>query len=105
MMGDKAAADDANAKVMSVPAYEAAAWITGVPAYDTDWPECEGKCIEGHCGLRWDHPACCFVHPHGRHGYRDDDARPYRDAAAADKEFAAGSFGYWRSRDWYCWNV
>lgn len=98
-MGDKAVDDDV--KVMSVPAYEAAACVTGVPTYDTDWPECEGKCIQVFCGLRWDHPACCFVHPHGRYGHKGEHARPYEAIAAAD--ISPSSFGFWRSRDWYCW--
>lgn len=100
-MGGESVANDA--KAMSVPAYEAAAWVSGVPAYDTEWPECEGKCMEGRCALRWDHPACCLVHPHGSRGYDGGHVRPYENAAAADQEVSPSSFGYWRSRDWYCW--
>lgn len=33
--------------------------MTAQPAYG--WPQCEGKCINGLCALRWDHPACCAV--------------------------------------------
>jgi len=46
---------------LSVSASQAAAWLTGVPAYDTEWPECQGKCIDGVCALRWDTPACCHI--------------------------------------------
>lgn len=96
-MGD--AVDAVNGNVMAVSAQDAAAWLTGQPAYYTEWPECEGKCINGGCALRADHPACCFVCP--RDSYGGSRARPY--AAGGEQGVPVGSMGYWRSQDWYCW--
>ena len=81
-MGDTVDAGDT--KVVSVSAHDAAAWLTGQPAYDTEWPECQGRCIDGHCALRWDHPACCFVRPHDDYYYAHDgyQGRPYADKGA-----------------------
>jgi hypothetical protein len=93
------AADVTSSKVMAVSAQDAAAWLTGQPAYDSEWPECEGKCINGACALRADHPACCFVRPRGSYG--GSRGRPY--AAEGEQDVSARSMGYWKSRDWYCW--
>jgi hypothetical protein len=66
-----AAAEEA--RVMAVPAHEAAGWLTGKPSFDIepDWPMCEGVCLQGHCALRWGTPACCYVHPRGDYDYYD----------------------------------
>jgi hypothetical protein len=91
-------------KVMAVSAHDAAAWLTGQPAYDTEWPECEGVCINGGCALRLDHPACCYVHPRDSNTHWDDYGRLYESKKATGEEAVAVSgFGYWRSRNWYCW--
>jgi hypothetical protein len=90
-----------DSKVMAVSAHDAAAWLTGQPAYDTEWPECEGVCIDGACALRWSHPACCFVHPRDSYGYREHHGRPYESNEG--KDATVRNFGYWRSRNWYCW--
>lgn len=92
-----------DAKVMAVSAHDAAAWLAGQPDYDTEWPECEGVCFNGMRALRWDHPACCYVRPRGGYGYRDDRGERYADASAGAEAVSVSSFGYWRSRDWYCW--
>jgi hypothetical protein len=86
---------------MAVSAHDAAAWLTGQPAYDTDWPECEGLCINGGCALRWDHPACCFVRPRDSYGYRDGRGKPFENKA--EQDVPVSSFGYWKSKNWYCW--
>jgi hypothetical protein len=87
-------------KMMYVSAHDAAAWLTGEPAYDTEWPECEGVCIDGACALRWQHPACCYVRPREDYGYGADGGRPY--TSEEGNNASVSSFGYWRSRDWYC---
>jgi hypothetical protein len=57
-----AASEDAGRARVQVSAEEAAARLTAAPAHDnSDWPQCAGKCYEGMCALRSDHPACCFV--------------------------------------------
>lgn len=99
------AVDAQDAKVMAVSAHDAAAWVTGKPAYDTNWPECEGVCIKGVCALRLDSPACCFVRPRESYGHRDGRGRPYtaegEEGVKADAPVS--SFGYWRDRNWFCW--
>ena len=95
-------------KTQAVDAEQAAAWLTGTPAYETRWPECSGRCYDEICALEWDHPACCFVLPaeHGGGGYmprrhlRPDS--PYT-AALSDGQEDASLAGYWQSRDFYCW--
>lgn len=61
-----------DSKMIAVSAHDAAAWLAGQPAYDTEWPECEGVCIDGTCALRWKHPACCYVCPREDYGYGAD---------------------------------
>lgn len=72
-----------------VSADEAAAWLTGQPAYHTEWPECAGKCIYGVCALKRNHPACCFVR---RHDTPDPD---HRAASTHNEE------GHWEGRDFF----
>lgn len=91
--------------MVPVSAHDAAAWLTGKPAYDTEWPECKGMCLGGVCALRFDTPACCYVpHPDHESQYRDGPGRPYAAAAEQprDGDMPKASFSYWRSRDWYC---
>jgi hypothetical protein len=96
-MGDVVGAHEST--VTAVSAHDAAAWLTGQPAYDTEWPECRGVCIKGKCALRWHHPACCFVRPSDRYRDQADDGRPYVEER--EQDMLISSFGYWRSRDWY----
>jgi hypothetical protein len=57
-------------------AAETASLTATRPTYDREggrWPTCEGKCIDGMCALRQDHPTCCEVprpglYPSHKHG-------------------------------------
>lgn len=82
---------------MPVSASEAAAWLTGKPAYDTKWPECAGagQCVEGQCVFRAGAdsnggPACCFE----RRSVKAADKQPDKLAASPES---------WKGRDWFCW--
>lgn len=90
--------DRPEANTVHVPAQTAAAWLTGQPEYNMRWPPCEGTCINGACGLRWDHPACCFVVPEDKCG---NDGAAQQDGQASAS--IATTMGYWHSHDFYCW--
>lgn len=62
-----------------------------------DWPWCEGKCIDGRCALRWDHPACCYASHGHHHDGSIEEAKPGTEYAQAD------NFGHWVNHDLYCW--
>lgn len=87
-------------KSKPVSAKEAAAWVTGAPQYDREWPECAGTCYSGVCSLKYGHPACCHV-PHRSY---DDGYYGNRYAAVEDiKDVKADLLGFWKGRDFYCW--
>lgn len=98
-----------------VQAEEAAAWVTGYPQYDREWPRCEGKCARGTCALASTQAACCYFPQSHRserfndERYYDDRGRPYAKGeisdtvAAAKPAEQATTSGYWRSKNWYCW--
>lgn len=102
---------------MAVPAHEAAAWLTGTPAYDTEYPECGGECVDGSCDLVWRAPGCCYVPivhtgPHPDNDYPDTNERRYYSGRPYSADDAGGSSDtaanvnnadYWKSREWYCW--
>jgi hypothetical protein len=87
---------------VQVSAEEAAARLTAAPAHDnSDWPQCAGKCHEGMCALRSDHPACCYV-PKSQ-SYHLTTGRPYSVDDSAESAADVQSSGHWKSRDWFCW--
>jgi len=94
---------------VSVSATEAAAWVSGKPSYETEWPECAGRCYDGVCALRYDHPACCFVprdgqsarHGHHDHGRdrRDDNDDDDNVQSYSDMKADTSGLGHWRSKE------
>jgi hypothetical protein len=83
-----------------------AAAISAKVLHEDEWPPCEGKCHNGACALRWDHPACCTVP--ARHA-------PYygRSLKSSDEERAPNEEGtkanvaggaYYDEGRLYCWN-
>ncbi len=98
------AVSDASSRTMQVSATEAAAWVTGKPAYEHRWPECWGRCRMGLCALKWDHPACCYVRP--SEGDRDDSGEGNASPSTVlneGKKAETTSAGYWHSRNFFCW--
>ena len=84
---------------------------TTKPAYyrnDDDWPECVGKCLDGHCALPWHHPECCYVPFRDEHDQVDgysvntvDVPTQMTVQISADAQTASVS-GFWRSHDLFC---
>jgi hypothetical protein len=71
--------------------------MSAKPAYG--WPECEGKCINGQCALRMDHPTCCTApHSKGTYGHYNAAADAAPDAAVTHV-----SGGRWEDDGLYCW--
>lgn len=66
--------------------------------YGDDYTECRGKCIEGKCALRSDHPKCCTVR-----GTRIDNYPQAAEQRQADSpEPKATPQGFWAAHDLFC---
>lgn len=115
-----------------VSAENAAAWVTGRPEHEREWPECVGKCVHGECQLSWHRAPCCFVdvreeyrHDGDRVADGEDDidrheqykpvedghedrevyyGRPYGTNTTVTGTFKGELEGYWREKEMYCKN-
>lgn len=82
-----------------------AAVISAKVLHEDEWPPCEGKCHNGACALRWDHPACCTVPArrtpyYGRSLKRSDEERAFiEEGTQADVSGGA----YHDEGRLYCW--
>jgi hypothetical protein len=63
------------------------------------WPACEGKCIDGMCALRWDHPTCCQV---PRPGLYQSSAKVSGSGLQAVHPAGAGEWDRYEP-SLYCW--
>lgn len=104
----KSSADDNNngaqARIQTASAQEAAAWVTGSPQYEKEWPACGGKCLDGYCALPWDHPACCYVPSEYDGDEYESRGRPYAAAVNPDGSVEGTTLaGYWQSKNFFCW--
>ena len=66
--------------------------------YDKDgWPMCKGKCDDGKCGLKREHPKCCIV--------PSKDANPvYKDAYERSSRHGSTTQSSWYGHEFHCWS-
>jgi len=72
-----------------IPTKDEVSAIMATPAYERGWPTCEGKCYQGNCALRWDHPTCCAVS-------RGDGKGAYSQSAATTQYRDDGDLLCWK---------
>jgi hypothetical protein len=80
---------------------EATALAAAAPAYGDGgyWGPCMGKCIDGGCALKHDHPTCCVAQKAG-------NAASSAAVAVSDETASTTSStskGRWYGYDLYCW--